>query len=169
MRLPACCRDLATNEHRSVACAASFSKHNRPHMIHSSTSGSSNVIGCAWAAGCQSKGQSGGYMPIGNVNQNVIISSVGPAYCCSMLGSSLTGQACDGSVPQEVSTATAAQQCSQKAAFKQQGSMMETLVDMRPAEDIPVYVMLPLDTVSCFSWQYFCSVEYAKRKQSQSL
>lgn len=69
------------------------------------------------------------------------------AYLSSSSGLCRTGAAADQLAFTHAGLQTPLAQLDSSSAKAQQ-SMAHSLADMRPAEDIPVYVMLPLDTVS---------------------
>lgn len=147
MRLPACCRDFSTNQRSSKAPAVRDRHHNRYLMYHSSTTNSLNALGSTWVANLQSS-QSGAHAPAGSKYSNVICEYVASEYCKPLLVSAVVGQPFSGEGPQQFSGNVLASHGDAAAACMPQQYMAHSLADMRPAEDIPVYVMLPLDTVS---------------------
>lgn len=146
MKLPVCCRDFPTNKRISEVQAVRDKLFVRRHMLRSASSTPFTSLGCTWAADCQTSLQSSAY--VGSSRQDDGSEYVASGFVNTVLDGAIGGLRFGGSPSQAASANLAFSHTEATPGSKQQECLVHTLADMRPAEDVPVYVMLPLDTVS---------------------
>eukprot|EP00878_Enallax_costatus_P020644 GHUV01021831.1.p1 GENE.GHUV01021831.1~~GHUV01021831.1.p1 ORF type:complete len:177 (-),score=18.47 GHUV01021831.1:570-1100(-) len=148
MKLPVCCSDVSTNQRSSKALAVRDKQFLGCHMLHSRTSKPLSALGCTWLADCQTTSQTEAFTPAASDSGKGVSAYIASEYCRPLLLGTVTTLGCNGDTGPGVSECAGATHAAGGTVSSVQECLAHSLTDMRPAEDIPVFVMLPLDTVS---------------------